>query len=323
MLRVNPGYAAVVGVDVGETRVRVELFDLAMTPLAMADYPIDASAPEPVVVVKHILAGLDEVTAGVGRDRILGVGIGVAGVVEHAEQAVVHAPTVGWNAVPLEQLLRAGTDLPLHIDNGAKTWGQAELWFGAGRGCRHAAFLLCGSGSGAAVVTNGTMYRGATSSAGEWGHTTLIFGGRRCRCGARGCLEAYIGAEAIIDRYRAARGGRPVPGGDVESQMTALLAAREPAADDVLADTAQYLGAGIANLINLFDPEKIVLGGWAGIALGPRLLPAIRETAAERTLRRPFAVAPIELCRLGPDAVALGAATLPVARLFSAGGTRG
>ena len=92
------------------------------------------------------------------------------------------------------------------------------MWFGAGRGARHAVIVLVGSGVGAAVVTDGTSYRGATSSAGEWGHTTVVYGGRQCRCGARGCLEAYVGAEGILDRYRqAAPGGRPVPGADEES----------------------------------------------------------------------------------------------------------
>ena len=323
-LQVAPQYAAVVGVDVGETRVRVELFDFAMAPLAKTDYPIDRARPDPDTVVKHILTGLAHVTetAGVSTSDILGVGIGVSGVVEQGAEAVVHGQAFGWDGVALERLLRAGTDLPLHIDNGAKTLGQAEMWFGAGRGARHAVFALVGSGVGAAIVTNGFTYRGASSSAGEWGHTTLVYGGRSCRCGARGCLEAYVGAGAIIDRYRQARRGKAVPGADEESQLDSLFAdaARSATARAVLDETAGYLGAGVADLINLFNPERIVLGGWAGIALGTHLLPAIRSAAADHALRQPYAQASIELCRLGVDAVALGAATLPIARLLTAGG---
>jgi predicted NBD/HSP70 family sugar kinase len=323
-LRVAPRFALVVGVDVGETRVRVELFDLAMTALATVDYPIERGRPDPDTVVAHILAGLEHVTtaAGASTSDILGVGIGVSGVVEQGAEAVVHAQTIGWDAVPFERLLRAGTDLPLHVDNGAKTLGQAEMWFGAGKGARHAVFALLGSGVGAAVVTDGFTYRGASSSAGEWGHTTLVYGGQTCRCGTRGCLEAYLGAGAIIDRYRTARRGHPVPGADEESQLNALLADSSPAARKVLDETAGYLGAGVANLINLFNPQRVVLGGWVGIALGPVLLPAIREAAAGQALRQPYAQASIEMCRLGVDAVALGAATLPIARLLAAGGTR-
>ncbi|MEU8116805.1 ROK family transcriptional regulator [Micromonospora sp. NPDC048986] len=325
LLRMAPRFAFVVGVDVGETRVRVELFDFAMTLLASVEYPLDPARTEPDLVAGRVLAGIDAVTgqAGVAPGDVLGVGIGVSGVVEQGTEAVVHAQALGWDRVPLERLIGAGTDLPLHIDNGAKTLGQAEMWFGAGRGARHAVFALVGSGVGASVVTNGATYRGASSSAGEWGHTTLVYGGRVCRCGARGCLEAYVGAEAIIDRYREARRGRPVPGEDEESQIAALVAAAETSATArrVLADTAGYLGAGVANLINLFNPERVVLGGWAAMALGD-LLPAVREAAGRQALRQPYEQASIELCRLGVDAVALGAATLPIARFLTEGGVR-
>ncbi|RZT78761.1 putative NBD/HSP70 family sugar kinase [Micromonospora violae] len=325
LLRIAPRFAFVIGVDVGETRVRVELFDFAMTLLASVEYPLDPARTEPDLVAGHVLAGIDAVTgpAGVAPADVLGVGIGVSGVVEQGSEAVVHAQALGWDRVPLERLIAAGTDLPLHIDNGAKTLGQAEMWFGAGRGARHAVFALVGSGVGASVVTNGATYRGASSSAGEWGHTTLVYGGRACRCGARGCLEAYVGAEAIIDRYREARRGRPVPGEDEESQIAALVAAAETSATArrVLDDTAGYLGAGVANLINLFNPERVVLGGWAAMALGD-LLPAVREAAGRQALRQPYGQASIELCRLGVDAVALGAATLPIARFLTAGGVR-
>jgi predicted NBD/HSP70 family sugar kinase len=322
LLRVAPRFAVVAGVDVGETRVRVELFDLAMTPLAKADYPIDPTDLDPDLVVSHILTGLAAVTsaAGVSVAEVLGVGVGVSGMVEQGPEAVVHAQTLGWRGVPLERLLRVGTDLPLHLDNGAKTWGQAELWFGAGRGARHAAFALVGSGVGAAIVADGRTYRGVSSSAGEWGHTTLVYDGRPCRCGARGCLEAYIGAESVIARYREAGGS--AAGLDEESAIGALLADPSPEARAVLARTAQYLGAGVANLINLFNPERVVIGGWTGIALGATLLPAIRAAAQAQALHRPFAQATIELCQLGTDAVALGAATLPVASLLAAGGVR-
>ncbi|MEV4467707.1 ROK family transcriptional regulator [Micromonospora echinofusca] len=325
MLRVAPRFAFVVGVDVGETRVRVELFDFALTPLAGVAYPLASRRTEPAEVAGHVLAGIDAVTAraGVAADEVLGVGIGVSGVVEQGREAVVHAQSLGWDRVPLERLIAAGTGLPLHIDNGAKTLGQAEMWFGVGRGARHAVFALVGSGVGAAVVTDGVMYRGASSSAGEWGHTTLRYGGRPCRCGAHGCLEAYVGAAAVLDRYREARGGRPVPGGDEESQLAALIDAADDsaAARRVLAETAEYLGAGVANLINLFNPERVVLGGWAGMALGG-LLAAVREAAGRQALRQPYGQASIELGLLGVDAVALGAATLPIARLLTAGGLR-
>ena len=130
----------------------------------------------------------------------------------------MHGQTFGWESVPLERLLRSGTSLPLHIDNGAKTMGQAELWFGAGRGAQHAVVCLIGSGVGASIITTAVTPSAGLLSAAEWGHTTIVVGGRTCRCGSRGCLEAYVGAEAILDRY-----GRPLPGDDEESALAALI----------------------------------------------------------------------------------------------------
>lgn len=324
LLRVDPAYGHVAGVDIGETGVKVELFDLAMNRLATVEHPLP-KAPDPATAVEQVTSGLREVFASAGIDEsgVLGVGIGVPGTVEQGARVLVHAPTVGWDGVPFAALLfDAGVGLPLFIDNGAKTQGQAEMWFGAGRGARHAVIALLGSGVGAAVVTDGTTYRGSTSSAGEWGHTTIAYGGQECRCGSRGCLEAYIGAGAVLARYRRAR-GKDIPGEDEQAQFSALLSSADKSktAARVLDETAGYLGAGIANLINLFNPERIVIGGWAGLALGEQLLPRIRSAAGEHALRHPFSQTSIQLGSLGLDAVATGAATLPVADLLEQGAT--
>ena len=311
MLEVNPDYGYVIGADIGETRVRVELFDLAMRERAKADFPLNPREHDVDVVVASVLSGLDSVLteSGIEPAAVLAMGVGIPGIVEQRPEALVHGQTYGWEAVPIERLLRAGTDLPLHIENGAKTMGQAELWFGAGRGARNAVVALIGSGVGASLISGGTTYRGATSSAAEWGHTTVMVGGRKCRCGSAGCLEAYVGAQAILERY-----GRPTAGNDEESALAALVDAAdtEPLAAAILDETADYLGAGIGSLINLFNPERVILGGWAGLLLGGRLLPRIRESARRHSLRHPFAATSLELGQLGPEAVALGAATLPV-----------
>ncbi|WP_432940052.1 ROK family transcriptional regulator [Kribbella sp. CA-253562] len=324
LLRVAPAFGYVVGAEVGETRVRVELFDLAMSVLATVVYPIETPKPAPELVVKYVLQGLDAVIAqaGVPADRVLGLGVAVAGVVEGPADAVVHAQTLGWDGVPLGAMLAAGTNIPIQVDNGANTLGQAEMWFGAGRGATDAVVALVGSGVGAALVTGGTSYRGTRSSAGEWGHTTIVYGGRQCRCGAEGCLEAYVGAEGVLDRYRLA-GGPAARSDDEEAEFVGLLAAvnSSEVAAKVVEDTIGYLGAGFANLVNLFNPERIVLGGWSGLLLGERYLPQLREAVGKHALHRPYAQVTIELCELGRDAVALGAATLPVLRILREGGT--
>jgi predicted NBD/HSP70 family sugar kinase len=320
LLRVAPGYGYVVGADVGETRVLVELYDLAMSRLGVASYELGPRAGDPEVAAETLLQGLGAVIdqAGVGTGEVLGFGVGVAGVVDQTGDAVVYSQTTGWDGVALGAMLRAGTDIPIFVENGAKALGQAEMWFGGGRGARHAVIVMVGTGVGAAVVMDGRSYRGANSNAGEWGHTTLVYDGDLCRCGARGCLEAYIGADRVTARLAAAT-GEPADA----LLLTRMLAADGPLEGEaaaVIAQTVGYLGAGIAGLVNLFSPERIVLGGRAGLALGERFLPDIRAAAARNALRRPYSRTRIDLCQLGPDAVAMGAATLPIARLLAEGG---
>ncbi|MEU8460944.1 ROK family transcriptional regulator [Streptomyces sp. NPDC029003] len=336
LLRVSPASAHMIGVDVGETRVRVELFDLTLTELARTELPLSPRGCYDVgPIVDHVRTGIATVLAeaGVSTDRLLGVGVGVPGIVDRdaAGGTVVHGQTIGWDAVPLEALLRATKalpdEVPYLIDNGARTLGQAEMWFGAGRGAREAVVVLFGSGVGASLITDGS------GTALEWGHLTVSVRGRRCRCGALGCLEAYTGAESVLARWAERGGGAAdAPGAatdeeeaDEEEALAALLAAAgagDALAREVLEETAEYLGAGLSDLINLFKPERILIGGWAGLMLGPHVLPAVREHATRYALPYPAARVSIDLSALGPDAVTVGAATLPLSAFFTAGGRR-
>lgn len=341
LLRVSPTSGYMIGVDVGETRIRIELFDLTLTELARVERPLEAAGPRRIdrydvaVVVRHLREGIAEVLhrAGIAPERLLGVGIGVPGIVARtADGAVVHGQTIGWDAVPLERMLRDShllpDTVPYYIDNGAKTLGQAEMWFGAGRGARNAVVVLFGSGVGACVLSDDTR----TGRAIEWGHLTVRVRGRRCRCGAQGCLEAYAGAEALLERWVEA-GGRPPADADEETALTAMLAAAYPTpgpdgtsarADTtalaVLEETAEYLGAGFSDLINLFQPERILVGGWAGLQLGTRFLDSVRSYATSYALSYPAANVHIDLGTFGPDAVTVGAGLLPLADFFARGG---
>ncbi|WP_406345674.1 ROK family protein [Streptomyces sp. NBC_00648] len=356
LLRVTRDSGHLIGVDVGETRVRVELFDLVMRELARAELPLEADGYDVDHIVGLIRDGVAAVLreAALAPERLLGIGVGVPGIVDRsgAEGAVVHGQTIGWDAVPLEALLRTAlaAELPpgvrLFVENGAKTLGQAEMWFGGGRGAQDAVIVLFGSGVGACIVSDGQIYGGAHSSAAEWGHTTVRVRGRRCRCGAPGCLEAYAGAEALVARWREA--GAALPDGiEEEAAVSALVAAaypeaaaegraeadastgrdgsrpaHDPVARAVLDETAEYLGAGLSDLINLYNPERILIGGWAGLQLGPYILESVRAHATAYALRHPAERVTIELGRLGPDAVTVGAATLPLADFFARGGRR-
>lgn len=311
LLRMNPDYGQFIGIDVGETRISAEMFDLTMARLARAEHLLDPRRHGPELVADRIAQCHALLLDGADSQRsVIGVGVAVPGAVElDADgQVTVYGQSYGWDAVPLERLLRdrIGGEFPLLIDNGAKSLAQAELWFGAARGARRAVVCLIGSGAGASVITGGV------TTAIEWGHTTIVAGGRRCRCGSHGCVEAYVGAEAILDRY-----GRPVPGGDEDAALTALVTSSTAEASTLLDETATYLGIGIANLINVFNPDRVILGGWAGQLLAERSFPLIERAAADHALRHTFAATTITRGDLVPDPVALGAATLPLTHFLS------
>lgn len=308
LLRIAPGYGFVVGVDVGEARIRIGLFDLAMTELAKADRLIDSRRHGPETVASRILAGLTTVLtkSAVASDAVLGIGVGIPGC---ARRTPERTESLSWNPVVLEQLLGRGTDLPLHFDSRAGTMGRAELWFGSGRETPGTVVALLGSDVGASVVFGGPTTHGTSTGVGEFGHTVLVAGGRPCRCGSKGCLEAYVGAEAILDRFREAGGIIPEDA-DLRPALTAIV--HDDQGTGVLTETHHYLGAGIGGLINLLNPARVVLGGWAGLLLGQRNLDAIRDAARRHSLKHSFATTTIDLCSLGPDAATRGAATLPL-----------
>jgi predicted NBD/HSP70 family sugar kinase len=326
LLEVNPEFGSVIGVEVGETNIRVEAFDLRMEVIAAADVGLHPQHHEADVVVDEIIVAIEKLQAqfsGEGR-RLLGVGVAVPGIVaEQNGELRVHAPNIGWRDVPLEGMVREQVRVPVFADNGAKALGQAEMWLGAGRGLSNAIVALWGTGVGAAIFTNGTLYRGSTSSAGEWGHTSIVAGGKRCRCGGAGCVEAYIGAGALLEEwYRTDPSAYPLSDPDSEEWVDAFLKAARSngAAGAALDQAATYLAIGAANLVNLFNPEKIILGGWLGLKLGPPLVAKIRTAVRDQALEYTASRVSIEVAQLGPEAVALGASTLVVDELLANGG---
>ena len=316
ILRVAAERAITVGVDLGERGLRVEVFDLAWRRRADMFVDLDAQGADPATVVAQITSAVSKVVAKalLTDAYMLGVGVSVPGVVERTEDSRIYTPGFGWDGLPLGRLLRDVLDAPIRVDNGAKAMGQAELWFGAGRGTEDAVVALLGIGVGAAVFTEGRLYRGSRSSAGEWGHTPIVLDGAPCRCGSSGCLEAYIGESAVLRHWDDLRGaptaGTKPDGARIEELFS--LASSAPDATAATAYFARHLGAGIATLVNLFNPEVIVLAGSVGLRITPAVLEDIRAAAERYSLRQPFESVRITQGQLGHDAVALGAATLVI-----------
>lgn len=320
---VNATGAYFLGADVGEHGVAVELFDLSFQRL---DREFREGATRDATPAEIGVALRDAVRAIRDRNpqreaRLMGLGLGLPGIVEGANGShrgsgvVLFAQSLGWPSVRLEELVDTA-GLEVFADNGAKALASAEMWFGAVRGVDHALVALLGRGIGLGVVTRGDLMRGFASSAGEWGHVKVGRDGPLCRCGARGCLEAYVGADAILRRWRDAGGS---PDGLGWRALTALVEAAdagETAAVAVLDETLEILATALANLVNLTNPERIVIGGWVGLRLMQARQKELELLIRAEALDRPGAQFTIELCRFEGDSVALGAALLPLQRLI-------
>ena len=229
-----------------------------------------ARSTKPAQIAASATAALERIRSSHPEtaSRLVGVGLGLPGVVDTdaSGATTIHAQSLGWAPTTVDTLFPTG-DLPVFADNGAKTLATAERWFGAATDVSHAIVALLGRGLGAGVIVNGHLYRGSASSAGEWGHTKVSIGGPRCRCGGRGCLEAYVGGDAIAARWKAT--GADVHGAS-EAVLTRLVetaASGDSAAAAVLLETIEIVGLGLANLVNLFNPERLVIGGWCGLQL--------------------------------------------------------
>ncbi|WP_059006379.1 ROK family protein [Streptomyces specialis] len=314
LLAVNPRGGALIGVEVAETHVHVEVVDLALRVLARAHEELRRGDHEPPRVAGRIAAAVSAAASRAAAEpRVLGAGISVPGMVDREGAVSVFAADWGWHDVPLLGLLSERVPYRLYLDTPLRACLVAELWFGAARGRDDAVVVSLGSGVGAGLALGGTPYRGVSNSAGEWGHTTLVLDGRPCHCGRRGCVESYVGAPGIMRNLRETSPDSPMLAPGDQAATVARLARGyvegDPVARQVLRTTAGYLGAALADLVNLLNPEIIVLTGWVARRLGPPLLELAREALARYALRGPLAATELVLSPLPANPVSLGAAT--------------
>lgn len=264
-------------------------------------------------VVDHINTMVERVIAlvisetGASRRDFLGVGVGAPGPLDRERGIVVIAPNLGWRNFPLSAAISDRVGLPVVLDNDANCATIGEWWHGAARGGRNVIGMTIGTGIGGGIVIDGKIYHGASDVAGEIGHTTIDENGRYCRCGNYGCLEAYASGPAIALRAREALERDEVSSLHklVDGNMELITAATvyDAAADgDALAlelvrDTALFLGTGVANLLNILNPDVFVICGGVTRA-GDRLFVPLRAEAKRRAFRPAF-----DACRIVPGSL--------------------
>jgi len=299
----------IVGVDLGGTNIVVGIVAEDGSAILGAHSTATRSQEGADGVMERIIAMArqsmaEAQAAGVARDAIAGVGIGAPGPLDRARGVVLLTPNLGWRDVPLRDRVADALGLPGSLDNDANCAVFGEWWVGAGRGSNQLIGLTIGTGIGGGIVIDGRLYHGAADMAGEVGHMTIDSTGRRCNCGNYGCLEAYASGPNIAARaVEALEAGAEssLPGyvdGDL-SRVTAQVvyeasADGDPFARDVVRDTAKILGAGVANLVNIFNPDTVVVLGGVTLA-GDQLFVPLRAEVKQRAFRPA-----VEACRILP-----------------------
>jgi glucokinase len=306
---------AVIGVDVGGTRTKAGIVDRDGAVLVRSERPTDPSAG-----TKGIIGTVEDLVQKTGDldVELVAVGIGAAGFVDAASGSVTFSPNLVYDDPEIAAAVAARVDLPVVVDNDANAAAWGERKYGAARGSDHVALVTLGTGIGSGFIVDGNLIRGLTGAAAELGHTIVDPDGPACPCGLRGCLEQLASGTAI------ARMGMEAAAADESSSILAFAGSLEEitaehvakagreyddAARAVLRRAGTALGIGLSNVVNLFDPEVIVLSG-SVVGAGEPYLGAARDTLVRMTQAQRRRAMRLDVTRLGRDGGIIGAAAL-------------
>jgi glucokinase len=308
----------VIGLDLGGTNLRIAGVTRSGEVVCLYREETRASAG-PEDLIARIAGGLRKVEGELRREgrEVLGASLGVPGVVSRREGVVASSPNLpGWKSIPLLKRMSAAVDLPLLIENDANAAVFGEFWVGAGRGRQTVVLLTLGTGVGGGIMTDGRLLRGADGMAGEIGHLTVEREGQPCLCGNRGCLEQYSSATGIARRYRQLKAenasGDPVPGGEgslTAARVHSRAVEGDPYALQTLREAGMYLGTALASLVNIINPESIIIGGGV-LPAWDFFMPAAREEMLSRAFQAPAERVELVPAALGDRAGFIGAAGL-------------
>ncbi len=308
-----------VGLDVGGTKI------LAVRVARGGEILARTQAPTPADDEEATLEAMVEAARGLMTPEVLAVGVGAAGMVDVATGILRFAPNLAWRDLPIAERMRSAIGVPCQLDNDANVAAYGEFRFGSGRGYRHVLLVTVGTGIGGGIIIDGRLFRGANGYAAEIGHVVVEPDGPPCGCGNRGCWEQVasgstigrLGRAEVREHPDSALGRLAAGDTDVVTGKLVTQAAMDgdPVAVAILATVGGRLGVGIAGLVNVLDPQIVIVGGGAAVA-GDLLLEPARAAfhdAVEGPDRRP--TVPIVAAQLGTDAGAVGAAALALEEL--------
>ncbi|MGI6208219.1 MAG: ROK family transcriptional regulator [Anaerolineae bacterium] len=315
LLGIRAQAGSVIAIDLRRVdRVEVGLADLQGHLYGSQESRLQS--PEPQAVVEEVARLTEDVLAqwGSGLPQPMAAGLACPGVIDFDRGSVEYSAHLGWRDVPIRALLSQRLGMPTVVDTDCNAPALAESWLGAGADVDHLVYLALGPGLGVGIVIGGSVYRGAVGVAGELGHTVVqLEGGRPCRCGNRGCVETYLSDEAIL---RAAQEAGLRADGSGVAQVFAAAEAGDQGAQQVVDGVARALETVVTNVLNLLNPELLVLDAQPEVA--PVLLAAARRAAERWALPLVGRAVRIEPPSLGSKTVLVGAAMLVLERFWQA-----
>ncbi len=315
LLVINPKGGYVVGIKLTETHAVCALTDLEALVIAKSSVMLSGHNPAQVVddLAQMVTAVIRE--KKILKKQLIGVGLGLAGIVDAEEGILRQSPIYGWENIPLRDMLQNKLRVPVYIENDVNTLTLTEKWFGHGQGVDNFLTVTVGRGVGLGIVVNGQFYRGQNGGAGELGHTTINPDGPLCACGKYGCLEAYVSDPSLVRTAQefAARG--ELPAVQNLDELLVLAQTGDSVALKIFDQAGRIFGLGIANLINLFNPKKIIISG-EGTRDGDFLFNPMRESIQKNTMPGLFNPKTVEIALWDDGAWARGAAGLVLRELF-------
>ncbi|THF85550.1 ROK family transcriptional regulator [Deinococcus sp. KSM4-11] len=310
LLAVNYRARSAVGIKLMERRLEAVLTNLGGEVQRHLQVGLPDHRPETVVRTVQSAVEALLTQSGTRKEQLMGLGMGLPGVIDDRRGVCVHSDYLQWHEVPIGALLEEAVGVPIALDNDVNAFAVAERLFGHGKATSNLIVITVGRGIGAGLVANGQLVRGRDGGAGEFGHVVSETGGRRCECGKAGCLEAYASEPALVARARELASDLEITQAD-----DLLHHLDDPRIAGLLRDAGQRIGIQLANLVNLLNPELIVVGG-EGVRFGDPLFTPMREALREHSFASLAVDLPVVIEPWGDEVWARGAASLAVSHAF-------
>ncbi len=310
-LALNPHGGFVIGIKLAEKQISATLTDLEATVICNKSREIHSKDSQKVLddIAEVVQTIIDE--QNVKPDKLLGIGLGLAGIINNHEGTLLYSPFFGWHDLPIGEILESKLGVPVYLDNDVNTLTITESLFGAGKGIENFLVVTVGRGIGLGIVIGGQIYHGYQGGAGEFGHTVCDENGPLCDCGKHGCLETFVADPALIN---AANTVLQDPVSSVD-EMIDLAEQGHKEIEVIFTNAGQKLGQGIANLINLFNPQLIIVSG-EGVRSGDLLFKPMKETIEKYSIQCLGKGTEILIDKWEDFAWARGAASLVLQELF-------